>query len=417
MHFHEFINFRSKVRSHGPSHSAPQQLIEAARTQDLESFYRIVGQSSLQYALSCRKEGDEQQFKSFFSIYAACVREVAWLVDKRPFVNVWPIIVELLPTVTLRIRWSQIVWPHETMVFRFARGHEPYGLSSAIISNRRRELDPTHDMFACVTEPNAHGLKTFHGLSIATQFVGDRFGPWIHPFDLAVDCDGFVSDQVDEIVARNRHESAQPGNEKYGLFNDVLPFVCQLSVFTALAWSGEDLVTPILLKKDQPKWQAADEESRKWMLQRAERLLGRGVELGRVQQEKKETSPHWRNPHLCLFWTGLNRETPVIKIRNGGIVSRKPIVSIPTGYIGEETPEERDLDARCTVRVQISKAKRFEIFRRDGYRCQLCGTTAQGGVAMHIDHRIPVSKGGTNEDGNLWLLCEPCNLGKSSRHL
>jgi len=90
---------------------------------------------------------------------------------------------------------------------------------------------------------------------------------------------------------------------------------------------------------------------------------------------------------------------------------------VPTGYLGEETPDELRFDTVCIERVPVAKAKRFEIFRRDGYRCQLCGATAKDGVAMHIDHRIPVSRGGANDDENLWLLCEPCNLGKSARDL
>ncbi|MCE2500620.1 MAG: HNH endonuclease [Dehalococcoidia bacterium] len=34
----------------------------------------------------------------------------------------------------------------------------------------------------------------------------------------------------------------------------------------------------------------------------------------------------------------------------------------------------------------------------------------------HIDHKIPVNQGGTNDRGNLQLLCAPCNLRKSDRN-
>lgn len=34
------------------------------------------------------------------------------------------------------------------------------------------------------------------------------------------------------------------------------------------------------------------------------------------------------------------------------------------------------------------------------------------GVALEVDHMQPVSKGGTNDEENLWTLCKPCNQGK-----
>ncbi len=34
---------------------------------------------------------------------------------------------------------------------------------------------------------------------------------------------------------------------------------------------------------------------------------------------------------------------------------------------------------------------------------------------FQIDHIIPLSKGGTNKEENLWLLCETCNRAKSDK--
>ena len=70
-----------------------------------------------------------------------------------------------------------------------------------------------------------------------------------------------------------------------------------------------------------------------------------------------------------------------------------------------------------TPRESVSKSRRFEILKRDGYKCQLCGRSQSDGVTLHVDHRIPLAKGGANEDENLWTLCEDCNLGKSDRDL
>lgn len=65
-------------------------------------------------------------------------------------------------------------------------------------------------------------------------------------------------------------------------------------------------------------------------------------------------------------------------------------------------------------RKGITPRKRFTILQRDGFRCQLCGRTAEHDlVALEVDHQQPVSKGGTNDDENLWTLCRDCNQGKS----
>lgn len=66
-------------------------------------------------------------------------------------------------------------------------------------------------------------------------------------------------------------------------------------------------------------------------------------------------------------------------------------------------------------RSKMSQTKRFRIFRRDGFRCQLCGrqADADNGIELHVDHKMPLSKGGSDNDANLWTLCNECNGGKS----
>jgi len=67
-------------------------------------------------------------------------------------------------------------------------------------------------------------------------------------------------------------------------------------------------------------------------------------------------------------------------------------------------------------RKQISKKIRFEVFKRDSFKCQYCGATAPE-VILHVDHIKPFSKGGTNDLTNLITSCAPCNLGKRDRQL
>ncbi len=58
---------------------------------------------------------------------------------------------------------------------------------------------------------------------------------------------------------------------------------------------------------------------------------------------------------------------------------------------------------------------RLKVLDRDAYRCILCGRSPaiNIGVRLHIDHKIPFSKGGRTTIDNLQTLCQDCNLGKS----
>jgi 5-methylcytosine-specific restriction endonuclease McrA len=63
-------------------------------------------------------------------------------------------------------------------------------------------------------------------------------------------------------------------------------------------------------------------------------------------------------------------------------------------------------------RSSLSLRRREAILRRDSYTCQLCGTRAS--IGLEVDHKVPVARGGTNENVNLWVLCRPCNQKKGT---
>lgn len=67
-------------------------------------------------------------------------------------------------------------------------------------------------------------------------------------------------------------------------------------------------------------------------------------------------------------------------------------------------------------RMSIGKSLRFEIFARDGFTCQYCGTRPPD-VVLELDHIHPVSKGGDDEPINLITSCYDCNRGKRAKIL
>jgi hypothetical protein len=64
-------------------------------------------------------------------------------------------------------------------------------------------------------------------------------------------------------------------------------------------------------------------------------------------------------------------------------------------------------------RKPLSKKPRFEVFKRDSFRCQYCGAEAPS-VLLHVDHIAPVADGGTNDILNLVTACAACNAGKAA---
>lgn len=66
-------------------------------------------------------------------------------------------------------------------------------------------------------------------------------------------------------------------------------------------------------------------------------------------------------------------------------------------------------------RSLMTKELREQIALRDNYTCQICGKYMPDGVGLHIDHIIPVSRGGKSVPSNLQVLCSKCN-GKKSKN-
>lgn len=63
--------------------------------------------------------------------------------------------------------------------------------------------------------------------------------------------------------------------------------------------------------------------------------------------------------------------------------------------------------------MTISSRKAFRIFDRDGFCCRYCGDRP-GRSHLQVDHVIPRSRGGTDDEANLVSSCTPCNQGKSN---
>lgn len=75
---------------------------------------------------------------------------------------------------------------------------------------------------------------------------------------------------------------------------------------------------------------------------------------------------------------------------------------------------------RSGARDPISPWIRGLIYRRDNWTCQHCGAASYArdphrrSGALHLDHIVPWSAGGSDLTTNLRTLCGPCNYARSN---
>lgn len=85
-----------------------------------------------------------------------------------------------------------------------------------------------------------------------------------------------------------------------------------------------------------------------------------------------------------------------------------PNTILPVDFYSES---EKKIKNKIT-RTGINPKLRFEVLRRDKHVCQYCGACGKN-TELEVDHKIPVSRGGSDDISNLITSCIECNRGKS----
>jgi hypothetical protein len=119
-----------------------------------------------------------------------------------------------------------------------------------------------------------------------------------------------------------------------------------IKLILTICMLGNDhsIIQPDVLSKDREAWEATGD----WKyVERARRRGKNGWEIGRnieeriaqeIEQETKKhgsVSPHWRNGGPALYWTGKGGKIPEIHWRNGCVVNREKLITMPTGHLDE----------------------------------------------------------------------------------
>jgi len=82
----------------------------------------------------------------------------------------------------------------------------------------------------------------------------------------------------------------------------------------------------------------------------------------------------------------------------------------PVFFVGSGATETRV--GRRPPSHHIPREVMLKVVRRDGQMCQICGRNVPDNE-LHLDHLIPVSRGGRSTASNLRVTCADCNRKKS----
>ncbi len=133
----------------------------------------------------------------------------------------------------------------------------------------------------------------------------------------------------------------------------------------------------------------------------------------------------------------ISDEIDNIKRRHGILVEND---SFKNSEEGQEWHDEQMIESHMQFQKienrgrarHVGEAQRYRILNRDNFTCQKCGRYGPGAkdengnpmpepkdgyAIMEVDHKKPFSLGGSDDDDNLWTLCDKCNGGKSNNYI
>lgn len=104
-------------------------------------------------------------------------------------------------------------------------------------------------------------------------------------------------------------------------------------------------------------------------------------------------------------------------------VKHRALIQARTRAYQDANPDKKRLHSRVTanrrrkavlasdVHYGVNDVERLKKLQRN--KCANCGKSLKNG--FHVDHRIPLAKGGDNGPMNIELLCPTCNISKGAK--
>lgn len=129
--------------------------------------------------------------------------------------------------------------------------------------------------------------------------------------------------------------------------------------------------------------------------------IAKCAQPSRRDVDNKNISTISSGAYIRKFGKWSNALKAFVEYENGYDIANNPTILYEESH---KTP--RDVNYRL----------KFLVMKRDNFKCCICGASPSKNpnIELHIDHKIPWSKGGETEINNLQTLCSECNLGKSN---
>jgi 5-methylcytosine-specific restriction endonuclease McrA len=85
------------------------------------------------------------------------------------------------------------------------------------------------------------------------------------------------------------------------------------------------------------------------------------------------------------------------------------------GAVAQMPKAFRELHIEHHRREPVGARMRASVWRRGGGKCSYCAQAIGATDEWHVDHVVPVKKGGTSRGDNLVLACKSCNRSKGTK--
>lgn len=155
------------------------------------------------------------------------------------------------------------------------------------------------------------------------------------------------------------------------------------------------------------------ESGRRWREANREKVAADKREYGRTPEAKAYRAA----------WYAANRER-IIEKRRAEYPTRRGANIASAKAWAEANPEKAREHFRMARRKRRARAKDAggthtaadlaSILKAQGNRCAYCRCSLAR-AEKHVDHVIPLARGGSNGRENLQYLCRPCNQSKSAK--
>lgn len=316
-HFDTFSLFK-KNRSSVPELSNPSW----------ENFYDITIQSNI-------RAGD-------FSTYFCMKLQKEWYQGEKPYYHIYPAIFPMVEKLKLDVPCNQLRLPVRDLSVRFPSDvNHQYKIGNTVLHHffcrhvTSEEFKESVAKFAELNPKFIMGENPDDGIFFfisSTELETKQKETHVSYFALPLS--GSVTVE-ESFVDRQPLAMYKSGNtvendaETKSFFSAVLRFCAAI----CLIGNDAELITPDVLAKDREKFNKANDEQKKLIIDRAVRRGKNGFLLG----ANLEMIPHYRRPHLALVWTGKGKKTPKIVMRKGSVVHREKIVEVPSGFEGKAT--------------------------------------------------------------------------------